>query len=107
VVPTVVDADGGVAGTVTTTDSRPPGRDVVSAQQGGVEVASTAVDEVGGYVLALPDGTYDLVAIAPGYAYASLAGVGSRRAPRAPRTSPSRRRRSARSTGASRPRATT
>ena len=76
VVPTVVDADGGVAGTVTTTDfSGLPAGTVVSAQQGGVEVASTAVDEVGGYVLALPDGTYDLVAIAPGYAYASLAGV--------------------------------
>lgn len=76
VVPTVVAADGGVAGTVTTTDfSGLPAGTVVSAQQGGVEVASVAVDEVGGYVLALADGTYDLVAIAPGYAYASLVGV--------------------------------
>lgn len=76
VVPTVVAADGGVAGTVTTTDfSGLPAGTVVSAQQGGVEVASTAVDEVGGYVLVLPDGTYDLVAIAPGYAYASITGV--------------------------------
>lgn len=76
VVPTVVDADGGVAGTVTTTDfSGLPSGTVVSAQQNGVEVASVAVDSVGGYVLALADGTYDLVAIAPGYAYASSLGV--------------------------------
>ena len=76
VVPTVVEADGGVGGTVTTTDfSGLPAGTVVSAQQGGVEVASTAVDEVGGWALVLPDGTYDFVAIAPGYAYASNLGV--------------------------------
>lgn len=76
VVPTVVDAGGGVGGTVATTDfSGLPAGTVVSAQQGGVEVASTAVDEVGGWALVLPDGTYDFVAIAPGYAYASNLGV--------------------------------
>lgn len=81
VVPKVVEPDGSeapaaIAGTVTTTDfSGLPAGTVVSAQQNGSEVASVAVDELGGYALTLADGTYDLVAIAPGYDYASITGV--------------------------------
>jgi hypothetical protein len=77
VVPTVVEGAGGVvSGTVTTTDlSGLPAGTVVSAQQAGAEVASATVDAVGGYALTLADGTYDLVALAPGYAYATQLGV--------------------------------
>jgi hypothetical protein len=50
---------------------------VVSVQQGGVEVASTSVDpSTGAYTVAgLADGTYDVVVIAPGYAFDSESGV--------------------------------
>lgn len=70
-------ADDGVAGSVTTTDgSGLPSGTWVSAQQAGVEVASATVDATGGYrVVGLADGTYDLVAIAPGYAYGKELGV--------------------------------
>lgn len=78
VVPKVVDpASDGIAGTVTTTDgSGLPSGTLVSAQQAGVEIASATVGGLGDYaVTGLPDGTYDLVAIAPGYGYASSLGV--------------------------------
>lgn len=67
----------GLAGTVSTTDGTGlPSGTVVSAQQNGVEVASVQPDGSGAYVFeGLADGTYDLVAIAPGYDYASETGV--------------------------------
>lgn len=70
-------SDDGIVGSVTTTDGTGlPSGTVVSAQQAGVEVASATVDGTGGYhVAGLADGTYDLVAIAPGYAYGKELGV--------------------------------
>jgi hypothetical protein len=61
---------GTVSGTVSTASGDPiPDGTVVSAQQGGVEVASAIVDVgTGAYQIGpLLEGTYDLVAIAPGY----------------------------------------
>jgi hypothetical protein len=84
VVPTTVEGDEGdegeggvVSGMLATTDgSGLPGGTVVSAQQGGVEIASAQPDPVtGAYAITLEDGTYDLVVIAPGYDYASETGV--------------------------------
>ena len=73
----VESADGAETGVVSTTDGTGlPSGTVVSAQQGGVEVGSVAPDAYGSYALAgLSDGTYDLVAIAPGYAYAAESDV--------------------------------
>lgn len=69
---------GTISGTVTTSDTSPlPAGTVVSAQQGGKEAASALVDTAtGGYVLGpVLAGAYDLVVIAPGYGFASEAGV--------------------------------
>jgi hypothetical protein len=70
---------GTVSGTVTTSDaSTLPAGTIVSAQQAGAEVASTAVDTTTGTYLLGPllAGTYDLVVIAPGYGFVSESGVG-------------------------------
>ncbi len=69
---------GTISGTVTTSDASPlPVGTVVSAQQAGVEVASAGVDGTTGTYSIGPvlAGTYDLVVIAPGYAFASETGV--------------------------------
>jgi hypothetical protein len=77
VVPTEVEGQTGLAGTVSTTDGTGlPSGTVVSAQQNGAEVASVQPDGTGSYVFSgLADGTYDLIAIAPGYTFATAAGV--------------------------------
>jgi hypothetical protein len=69
---------GTISGTVSTADASPlPAGTVVSAQQFGSEIASAIVDSAtGAYHLAsLPDGLYDLVALAPGYGFAYETGV--------------------------------
>jgi hypothetical protein len=69
---------GHITGTVTTSDASPlPEGTVVSAHQGGVEVASGFVDVVTGEYRIGPllAGTYDLLASAPGYGFSSLLGV--------------------------------
>ena len=69
---------GRISGTVTTADASPlPDGALVSAQQGGVEVASAFVDAAtGAYLLGpLLAGTYDLVASAPGFGFAARLGV--------------------------------
>jgi hypothetical protein len=69
---------GTISGNVTTSDLSPlPVGTVVSAQQAGVEKGSAVVDvTTGDYVIGpLLAGTYDLVAMAPGYAFQSEAGV--------------------------------
>ena len=79
VVPTEVDGGdvSGLAGMISTTDGTGiPSGTTVSAQQNGVEVASVDPDGYGAYVFTgLADGNYDLVVIAPGYAYASETAV--------------------------------
>lgn len=69
---------GTISGTVSTSDASPlPAGTVVSAQVGGVEAGSAVVDTTSGaYVLGpLLAGAYDLVVIAPGFAFASELGV--------------------------------
>jgi hypothetical protein len=81
VVPTEVTGGGssaGVNGSISTTDgSGLPSSTVISAQQNGVEVASVQPDPATNtYVFTgLADGTYDLVAIAPGYSFDTETGV--------------------------------
>jgi hypothetical protein len=69
---------GTISGTVSTSDdSAIPAGTVVSAQQAGVEVASATVDVASGAYLIGPllAGSYDLVAIAPGYGIQTELGV--------------------------------
>jgi hypothetical protein len=69
---------GTISGNVSIEDASPiAGGTVVSAQQAGVEVASAGVDTAtGDYEIGpLAPGTYDLVVIAPGFAFASETGV--------------------------------
>lgn len=69
---------GTISGNVVTDDASPlPAGTVVSAQQGGAEVASATVDVTSGdyRIGPLVAGTYDLVVIAPGYGFASETGV--------------------------------
>jgi hypothetical protein len=66
----------GIVGTVSTSDfSGIPSDAYVSAQQNGVEIATSSLDANAGYSIVVPDGTYDLIVIAPGSSFASETGV--------------------------------
>lgn len=67
----------GLSGAISTSDGTGlPGDTEISVQQNGVEVATAGPDEFGMYsVEGLPDGSYDVVVIAPGYDYALETGI--------------------------------